>query len=105
VAQFYATTWRSGEGLDSTLNFIIEGHIFELKISELPTIFAFARIDFDRELIITERYISDNELAPLYYCICILIDIYLSMYNYHLDMCSSMYMCSYDIYLLLMDDA
>jgi hypothetical protein len=67
VAQFYATTWRSGEGLDSTLNFTIEGHKFELKISELPTIFAFARIDFYREPIITERSISDNELAPLYY--------------------------------------
>jgi hypothetical protein len=67
VAQFYATTWRSGEGLDSTLNFSLEGHWFELKISELPTIFGLARNDFDREPISTERTISDNELAPLYY--------------------------------------
>jgi hypothetical protein len=67
VAQFYATTWRSGEGLDSTLNFTLEGHRFELKISELPTIFAFAGNDFDREPISTEKSISDNELAPLYY--------------------------------------
>jgi hypothetical protein len=67
VAQYYATTWRSGEGLDSTLNFALEGHRFELKISELPTIFVFAGSDFYREPISTERSISDNELAPLYY--------------------------------------
>jgi hypothetical protein len=67
VVQFYATTWRSGEGLDSTLNFALEGHQFELKISELPTIFGLAGNDLDRELINTERSISDNELAPLYY--------------------------------------
>jgi hypothetical protein len=67
VVQFYAITWRSGEGLDSTLNFTLEGHRFELKISELPTIFAFAGNDFDREPISTEKSISDNELAPLYY--------------------------------------
>jgi hypothetical protein len=67
VAQFYATTWRSGEGLDSTLNFALEGHRFELKISELPTIFGLAGNHFDREPISTERCISDNELAPLYY--------------------------------------
>jgi hypothetical protein len=36
-------------------------------ITELPTIFAFAGNDFDRELINTERTASDNELAPLYY--------------------------------------
>jgi hypothetical protein len=36
-------------------------------IMELPTIFAFAGNDFDRELINTERTASDNELAPLYY--------------------------------------
>jgi hypothetical protein len=46
VAQFYATVWRSGNGYDSTLNFAIEGHQFELKITELPTIFAFADNDF-----------------------------------------------------------
>jgi hypothetical protein len=67
VAQFYATTWRSGEGFDSTPNFTLEGHRFELKITELPTIFAFARNDFNREAISTERTILDNELAPLYY--------------------------------------
>jgi hypothetical protein len=39
VAQFYATTWRSGDGFDSTLYFTSEGHRFELKITELPTIF------------------------------------------------------------------
>jgi hypothetical protein len=66
VAQFYATTWRSGKGFDSTLNFTLEVHQFELKITELPTIFAFAGNDFNREAIRTERTISDNELAPLY---------------------------------------
>jgi hypothetical protein len=67
LTQFYATTWRSGEGLDSTLNFTLEGHRYELKITELPTNFAFARNDFAREPISTERTILDNELAPLYY--------------------------------------
>jgi hypothetical protein len=67
VSQFYATTWRSGEGFDSTLNFALKGHLFELKIAELPIIFAFAKNDFNREAINTERTISDNELAPLYY--------------------------------------
>jgi hypothetical protein len=67
VAKFYATTWRSGEGFDSTLNFTLEGHRFELKITELPTILAFAGNDFNREAISTERTISGNELAPLYY--------------------------------------
>jgi hypothetical protein len=59
VAQFYATTWRSGEGFDSILNFTLEGHRFELKIMELLTIFAFAENGFNREAI--------NQLAPLYY--------------------------------------
>jgi hypothetical protein len=67
VAQFYATTWRSGEGFDSTLNFTLKGYRFEFKITELPTIFAFAGNDFNREAISTERTILDNELAPLYY--------------------------------------
>jgi hypothetical protein len=62
VAHFYATAWRSGEGFDYALNFALKGHQFELKIMELPTI-----NDFDREPISTERTISDNELAPLYY--------------------------------------
>jgi hypothetical protein len=39
MAQFYATTWRSEDGFDSTLYFTSEGHHFELKITELPTIF------------------------------------------------------------------
>jgi hypothetical protein len=38
-----------------------------LKIIELPTIFAFARNDFNREAINIERTILDNELTPLYY--------------------------------------
>jgi hypothetical protein len=67
VAQFYATTWRSGNGFDSTLNFVIECHHYELKISELPIIFGLAPNDFDKEPISTERSISDNELAPLYF--------------------------------------
>jgi hypothetical protein len=61
VAQFYATTWRSGEGFDSTLNFALEGRQFELKITEVHTIFVFAGNSFDREPIITVRTISDNE--------------------------------------------
>jgi hypothetical protein len=67
VAQFYATTWRSGGGFDSTLNFAIEGHRYELTITELPIIFGLAPNDFDRESISTARSISDNELAPLYF--------------------------------------
>jgi hypothetical protein len=67
VAQFYATTWRSGDGFDSTLNFAIEGHCYELTITKLPIIFGLAPNDFDREPISTERSISDNELAPLYF--------------------------------------
>jgi hypothetical protein len=54
VAQFYATAWRSGNGYDSTLNFSIGGHRFELKVTELPTIFAFADNDFYRPEISTE---------------------------------------------------
>jgi hypothetical protein len=67
VAQFYATTWRSGDGFDSTLNFSIEGHHFELTIIELPIIFGLAPNDFHREPISSERSILDNELAPLYF--------------------------------------
>jgi hypothetical protein len=67
VTEFYATTWRSGEGFDSALNFALKGHRFELKITKLLTIFAFAGNDFNREAISTERTISDNVLAPLYY--------------------------------------
>jgi hypothetical protein len=67
VAQFYATTWRSRDGFDSTLNFAIEGHRYELTIIELPVIFGLALNDFDREPISTERSMSDNELAPFYF--------------------------------------
>jgi hypothetical protein len=67
VARFYATSWRSGDGFDSTLNFAIEGHSYELTITELPIIFGLAPNDFDREPISTERSISNNELAHLYF--------------------------------------
>jgi hypothetical protein len=67
VAQFYGTAWRSDNGYDSTLNFAVEGHWLELKITELPTIFAFADNDFHKPEISTERTIAENELAPLYY--------------------------------------
>jgi hypothetical protein len=67
VTQFYATTWRSGDGFDSMLNNAIEGHRYELTITELPIIFGLAPNDFDREPISSERSISDNELAPLYF--------------------------------------
>jgi hypothetical protein len=46
VAQFYATTWRSGDGFDSMLTFSIEGRRFELTITELPIIFGLAPNDF-----------------------------------------------------------
>jgi hypothetical protein len=67
VAQFYATTWRSGDGFDSTLNFTIEGHRFELTITKPPIIFGLAPNVFHREPISSQRSISDNELAPLYF--------------------------------------
>jgi hypothetical protein len=67
MAQFYATAWRSGNGYESTLNFAIEGHRFELKVTELPTIFAFAGNDFHGAELTSERTIAENELAPLYY--------------------------------------
>jgi hypothetical protein len=66
VAQFCATAWRSGNGYEQTLNFSIDGHQFELRVMELPTIFTLADNDFHRAEIITERTIVDNELAPLY---------------------------------------
>jgi hypothetical protein len=46
VDQFYATTWRSGDGFDSTPNFTIEGHHFELTITELPIIFGLPQMTF-----------------------------------------------------------
>jgi hypothetical protein len=67
VAQFYATTWRSGDGFDYTLNFSIEGHRYELTITELAIIFCLSQNDFYREPISSERSISDNELSPLYF--------------------------------------
>jgi hypothetical protein len=66
VARFCATAWRSGNGYEQTLNFSIDGHQFELRVMELPTIFALADNEFHRAKIITERTIADNELAPLY---------------------------------------
>jgi hypothetical protein len=41
--------------------------ISTLKLTELPTIFAFADNDFNRPEISTKRTIAENELAPLYY--------------------------------------
>jgi hypothetical protein len=67
VAQFCTTAWRSGNGHEQTLNFSIEGHGFELRVAELPTIFAVADNDFHRLEIITERTIAENELASLYF--------------------------------------
>jgi hypothetical protein len=67
VAQFCATAWRSGNAYEQTLNFSIEGHRFELRVMELPTIFALADIDFHRVEIINKRIIAENELAPLYF--------------------------------------
>jgi hypothetical protein len=67
VAQFCATAWRSGNRYEQTLNFGIEGHRFELHVTELPTIFGLAPNDFHRAEITTERTIVENDLAPLYY--------------------------------------
>jgi hypothetical protein len=67
VAQFCATAWRSGNGYEQTLNFSIEGHRFELRVTELPTIFALANNYFHKSEIITERTIAENELAPCYF--------------------------------------
>jgi hypothetical protein len=67
VAQFCATAWRNGNGYEQTLNFSIESHRFELRVTELPTIFALANNDFHRVEIITEWIIAENELAPLYF--------------------------------------
>jgi hypothetical protein len=67
VSQFYATTWRSGDGFDSILKFSIEGHRCELTIIELRIIFGLAPNDFQREPISSERSILDNELTPLYF--------------------------------------
>jgi hypothetical protein len=66
VAQFYATTWLSGNGYESTINFSIEGHRYNFCIKEIPTMFSLANNDFHRENIANERTVSDNELAPLY---------------------------------------
>jgi hypothetical protein len=66
VAQFCATTWKSGHGYEKALNFSIESHRLVLRLTELPTIFELADNDFHRLEIITERTIADNELAPLH---------------------------------------
>jgi hypothetical protein len=46
VAQFCATTWRSVNGYEQTLNFSIEGHRFELRVTERPTIFGLPPMTF-----------------------------------------------------------
>jgi hypothetical protein len=67
VGQFCATSWRSGDGFESTINFAMEGHHFEFKVTKLPTIFGLAPDYFHRMPISTKWSISDNELAPHYY--------------------------------------
>jgi hypothetical protein len=49
------------------LNFAIEGHRYELTITELPIILVLAPNNFHREPISSKRSISDNELTPLYF--------------------------------------
>jgi hypothetical protein len=67
VGQFCATTWLSGNGYDSTINFSIEGHRFSVCIQEIPALFGLANDDFHRANIANERTMLDNELAPLYF--------------------------------------
>jgi hypothetical protein len=67
VAQLCAIAWRSSNGYEQTLNFSIEGHRLELRVTELSTIFALADNNFHRSEIITKRTIAKNELAPLYF--------------------------------------
>jgi hypothetical protein len=67
VAQFCATAWTTENGYEQTLNFSIEGHWFEFPVVELPTIFGLAPNDFHRTEITTERTITENKLAPLYF--------------------------------------
>jgi hypothetical protein len=67
VAQLCSTSWRSGNGYESTINFSIEGHRFSVCAMDFPTIFGLAHDDFLRDEVITERTIAENELAPLYY--------------------------------------
>jgi hypothetical protein len=69
VAQFYSTAWRSGNRYDSTINFNIEGHQFNIYVREFPTIFGLADNDFLRAEISTKRTMAENELAPLYFSI------------------------------------
>jgi hypothetical protein len=69
VAQFYSTAWRSGNRYDSTINFNIEGHQFNICVREFPTIFGLADNDFLRAEISTKRTMAENELAPLYFSI------------------------------------
>jgi hypothetical protein len=66
VTQFYSTTWWSGNGYESTINFSIEGHRFSLCVTKFPTIFGLAPNDLHRPKVITERTIVENELASLY---------------------------------------
>jgi hypothetical protein len=65
VAQFCFSSWRSGNGYGSTINFSIEGHRFSVCVMDFPTIFGLAHDDFLRAEVITERTIVESELAPL----------------------------------------
>jgi hypothetical protein len=67
VALFYSTAWRSGNGYESSINFNIESHRFSVCVMDFPTIFSLAHDDFLRAEVITERTITENELAPLNY--------------------------------------
>jgi hypothetical protein len=66
VAQFCSTSWLSGNGFDSTINFSIEGHHYSLCLKEIPTMFGLANNDFHRENIANERTVSDTKMVPLY---------------------------------------
>jgi hypothetical protein len=67
VAQFCSTAWRSGNGYDSTTNFSIDGHQFNICVMVFSTIFGLAHDDFLSAEISTDRKIAENELSPLYY--------------------------------------
>jgi hypothetical protein len=66
VAQLCSTTWRSGNGYESTINFSIKGHRFSLCVMEFPTIFGLAPNDLCRPGVITEWTVVENELPSLY---------------------------------------
>jgi hypothetical protein len=66
VAQFYSTSWRSGNGYESTINFSIEGHQFSVCVMEFPTIFVLSHDGFMRDEISIDRTIAENEFPPYY---------------------------------------